>query len=85
MTGTPKSPFLVAAMLAALLFQACGNTQEPTKAEAVEARKDDKPRIVAVKRTFNFGKVREGDRVQHIFKIVNQGDADLAIHSARGS
>ena len=79
---------------AALAVAACGGHDE-TKDEpeaskigetADETSADGKaPKIVAVEETFNFGKVKQGKNPEHVFKIKNEGDADLKIEKARGS
>jgi hypothetical protein len=43
------------------------------------------PKIVAVESAFDFGKVRQGEEVSHIYKIRNEGTAELKIEKARGS
>ncbi len=43
------------------------------------------PKAVVVETEFDFGEVDEGTVVEHVFKIRNEGSADLAILSARGS
>lgn len=35
--------------------------------------------------TFDFGKVQQGELVEHVFKIRNEGDAELRIEKAHGS
>ena len=87
MRGMRRSLFFIAAFGAALSLGACKDkevTKEPVKAikktEAV-----GKPKISAVDSTFDFGKVKQGSAVEHVFKIRNTGDKDLTIKSARGS
>ena len=82
-------------LAAALVVVACGG-QDEAKGEAdPAAAKDDKagdesadgkaPKIVAVEEIFNFGKVKQGVNPEHIFKIRNEGAANLKIEKARGS
>jgi glutathione peroxidase len=39
------------------------------------------PKIALEEREFNFGSVKPGDEVSHIFKIKNEGGAELVIHN----
>ncbi|MBO0859677.1 MAG: DUF1573 domain-containing protein [Chloracidobacterium sp.] len=39
------------------------------------------PKIALEEREFNFGQVKEGERLSHMFKIKNEGSADLVIQS----
>lgn len=50
---------------------------------AANSSSDEQPKVVVEERVFDFEKVIEGTRVQHDFKIHNQGSADLAILSVR--
>ncbi len=36
-------------------------------------------------REFNFGKIREGEKVQHIFRFTNTGDGPLILSNAKGN
>ena len=38
-----------------------------------------RPRITFLKDTYNFGTIMQGDKVEHKFKFVNEGEADLLI------
>jgi hypothetical protein len=67
---------------------ACGGKgEDKTDAgkEETAAKVDTKPKIVAVESKYDFGKVKQGVEVEHIFKIKNEGGADLKIEKARGS
>ena len=69
-----------------LLFTACGDKKEEgARSKEPESKIDKKPKIAAKKPDFNFGKVKQGEIVEHIFKIQNQGDAELKIEKAKGS
>ena len=48
---------------------------------AVEAM----PRIVFEEESFDFGNISQGEKVEHIFSFINDGNADLIISSAVGS
>lgn len=37
------------------------------------------PRIVVKEQVFDFGTVSEGEVIEHVFKVVNDGDRDLKI------
>lgn len=47
--------------------------------------KGPKPIIVFERDTFNFGKVKEGEQVNHAFTFKNEGEVDLIIGDAKGS
>lgn len=70
---------------AALLFTgaACSKKAEPD--QKAQEKAGGKPKIVAVQAEFDFGRVKEGVDVEHVFKIKNEGNADLQIEKARGS
>jgi len=40
---------------------------------------------IAAEAKYDFGKVRQGLPVEHVFKIRNEGDAELRIENAHGS
>lgn len=42
------------------------------------------PEIICAKPEHNFGKVAQGEEVEHIFKIKNKGKGVLKIERARG-
>ncbi len=50
-------------------------------AAAQEARRG--PRMVLKERAFDFKEVMEGEVVEHIFKVLNQGDETLKIIRVR--
>lgn len=77
-------------LIAACIACACacgGKGQEGQDAgrEQPAAKADAKPKIAAAESAFDFGKVKQGVEVEHIFKIRNEGDAELKIEKARGS
>lgn len=37
------------------------------------------PKLVVDKATFEFGKVKEGEEISHVFKVKNEGTAELTI------
>jgi hypothetical protein len=73
-----------ACLLAALLLASCKSGEDGTSAAAKPAATGS-PKIVAVESAFDFGKVKQGDEVTHVFKIRNAGTAELKIDKARGS
>jgi hypothetical protein len=74
-----------ACLLAALLLASCKCGEEAApKADAGPAAAGA-PKIVAVEPSFDFGKVKQGEEASHVFKIRNEGTADLKIEKARGS
>jgi hypothetical protein len=73
-----------------LALTACDDgTQESTAAVPPSATASSQakgaPKIVAVDPVFEFGKVKLGDSVEHVFKVKNTGTAALEITRAKGS
>ena len=75
---------VIALMTAFLLLAACGEKKEQA-APQQKAQTGKAPKISAVENKFDFGKVKQGSDVVHVFKIKNQGEADLIIEKAKGS
>ena len=79
----------LACLMAVVWLTACGSkdadTEKATKTDAGEVKADSAPKIVAVEADYNFGKVKQGKSVEHVFKLKNTGTADLKIEKARGS
>jgi len=73
-----------ACLLAAVLLASCKCGDEGAPA-AVTPAETGNPKIVAVESAFDFGKVKQGEEVTHVFKIRNAGTAELKIEKARGS
>ena len=46
---------------------------------------DGRPIITALAAEYNFGQVKQGAEVEHIFKIKNTGDKNLVIERTSGS
>lgn len=78
-----KKQWLVGALGVLLVTQACAKKQEhkPEKVAVVEA----KPKILVKEKQFNFGKVKAGQPVEHVFEIENRGKGDLVLEGAHGS
>ena len=43
------------------------------------------PRIAVPERVFDFGPVERGTRLEHVFRIVNEGDSELRIEQVKSS
>jgi hypothetical protein len=85
----PKVGLLLLVAVCLACAAACGSKDEGKTGDAGKdepaAKADGKPKIVAVEGKHEFGKVKQGVDVEHVFKIKNEGDADLKIEKARGS
>ena len=46
---------------------------------------EDVPKIASTEPQFDFGEVKEGEKVEHVFQIQNTGSADLVIKRAAAS
>lgn len=60
----------------------CGGEKDGAAASAKAA---GTPKIAAAESSFDYGKVKQGDVVEHVFRIRNEGDGELKIEKARGS
>jgi hypothetical protein len=49
----------------------------------VPAQENRGPKIVVKEPVFDFKEIKEGDVVQHTFKVLNEGDQILEIKSVR--
>ena len=86
---------ILTAILVVFLFFAVSSLEASgtPKAEAdglsqnVEAATQDKeaPEISPVEPLFDFGQVRQGEKVEHVFQIRNTGTAELVIKKATGT
>ncbi len=83
MSRKARSTCLVLAAMA-LLLSACSSGKKsqdsaaPVKTEAV-------PMIASDNGEYDWGKVKEGEVVEHIFKVQNKGNGLLEIKKATGS
>ena len=77
---------LLAACLVAVALASCKCDEQGAPA-AADAGKGGggAPKIVAVEQSFDFGKVKQGDEVVHVFRLRNEGKGELRIEKARGS
>jgi hypothetical protein len=57
--------------------------RQSQKGEAERERKGA-PEISPVEDLFDFGRVRQGDKVEHVFRVRNTGTADLVVKKATG-
>lgn len=85
-----KSPAGQAAVLACALIVtviACnkGNNEPQGSATTETGMNKAVPKIAAVEPIHSFGKAKQGQNVEHVFKIKNEGQAELRIEKARGS
>lgn len=75
------------------LFVNCDANKKSASAETGEIIESDEPQEAPLPPTtvsfseeeFNFGDIKDGDKVSHIFKITNTGENPLVIKSAVGS
>jgi hypothetical protein len=72
-----------------LLAAACGQKAAESKSKPVAKEPalqlTGPAKIVAAEPVFNFGEVEQGQKVEHVFKISNQGGEQLDIKGAKGS
>ncbi len=85
-----KTFAMIGVGLVLLALPACGERvsegRDPGQSGDTAAESSSgQPKAVAVAPDFDFGEVQEGENVEHVFKIRNEGTADLAILSAKGS
>lgn len=84
-----KKFFLVLGVATLLVLQACGGRIEEATATSNQGAAADTqsgvPKIVAADAAYDFGKVKSGEDVEHVWKIRNEGTADLFLLSAKGS
>lgn len=59
-------------------------TAEPVQPKA-KLNPEDYPKIEFETTTFDFGTIKEGDVVEHVFKFMNTGKTDLVITNAQAS
>jgi hypothetical protein len=73
-----------------LLMLACQNQSDTSIIEKEvnengEVDQSKLPKMEFEEEVFNFGKISQGEKVEHTFVFVNSGSSDLIITSARGS
>ncbi|KGO95644.1 hypothetical protein Q767_10485 [Flavobacterium enshiense DK69] len=88
-----KRTFGMLAIAALVLSTSCkqGNASEKTdetnveKVTAENAVNGKLPVVKFDKTEHDFGDIKEGDKVETVFKITNEGEADLIVINAQGS
>lgn len=60
-------------------------TPENAPAETPTQVSAEAPIMTFEEKEFDFGTIKEGDKVEHIFKFTNTGKSDLIIADAKGS
>jgi len=72
------------ALVLALVFALAGLSSGCGESRTAETPKGP-PRLVADEPKFDFGSVKDGVEVTHVFKLRNTGGAELKIEKAHGS
>lgn len=73
-------------VVVALAVGGCDDDAKSTQGGAsASAQAGKRPKIVAAASHHDFGKVKQGAEVVHVFKVRNQGGAPLLIQKAKGS
>ena len=88
MTKRTERRVVTVVLLMFLPVVGCKKATEETAAPQVESTgtaSAGKPIISAVEPEFDFGRAKEGDEVEHRYKIKNIGDHDLVIEKTAGS
>lgn len=60
-------------------------TASPTDQTSAQQAANSAPRLVFKEQVYDFGKVEQGDQVNHLFQFTNQGERDLRIESVKTS
>jgi hypothetical protein len=66
------------------LAAGCGK-QAPETGKDSAAPVAGPPRIASAEPSFNAGKVKQGENVEHVFKIKNEGGSALVLEKAKSS
>ena len=74
-----KTLNLITLLVCALALTVAAFGQE--KATTDKAASQDVPKLAVDDTKHEFGKVKEGDEIKHVFKIKNEGKADLIIYN----
>ena len=75
----------VAVWLGAALACGCKKTESPAEKANLDSAASAKPVISAAASEFDFGTVKQGAEVEHVFKLKNTGNKDLVIEKTTGS
>lgn len=89
---------IVSVLALSFLVYACGNKERGSEKELTPAQSDsaaiaestplDTVNVAKMQfeeKEFDFGNIKEGDVVKHVFKFTNVGKTELVINNARGS
>ena len=86
---------ILTVILAVFLFLADFSLEasDSSKAQAAELSQDVEPvtqsaaapKILSVEPVFDFGEVKQGEKVEHVFPIQNAGTTDLVINRTTAS
>ena len=76
---------LALAVVVALATSGCDDAKSNQGAATASQGAKSSPKISAPAPKHNFGKVKQGKDVEHVFKLRNQGGAPLLIQKAKGS
>lgn len=68
-----------------LLSPCCAKTEPPAVKQAVTAPPQASPTIAASENQFDFGRLKQGMPVEHVFEIFNRGDGELVLEPPRTS
>ncbi len=60
-------------------------TGEVTQVEKKKLNPEDYPKMEIENANFDFGTIKEGDKVEHVFKFKNVGNEDLVVAHAQAS
>ena len=86
-----RTCLLVLVVVATTVFLSGCSNKRVERAELAKSavssqpHSEGKPKIVALEKEHDFGKVKEGTSLEHVFRIRNQGDRELVIEKASGS
>lgn len=80
-------------ILAIFMFASCQNNNDKeistdivnNPATAGKIKNNKLPEITFKQKTFDFGAIEEGEKVSHVFKFKNTGNADLVITKVEAS
>jgi len=81
-----KKHFILAFVIISSLFVACKPKQINLREELIPSKYLNNPtEMTFVDSTYDFGNIKEGEKVKHIFKFTNTGKNDLLIAKGYGT
>ena len=83
-----KLSFVFAGITLLVLSEGCAKQpqkQKPVVEKAAVPVKQGQPEIAVEEKSYDFGKVKEGTNVEHVFKIKNAGESEPVIERVRSS